>query len=70
MTIHKGNSLRGGHYFSIVNRNNRWFECNDNKINELKPHLFENEYILFDKIEKDYIFKNGYLFFYRKNSTL
>ena len=30
------------------------------------PYIIENEYITFDKIDKDILFKNGYLFFYRK----
>ena len=66
MTIHEGHSLRSGHYFSIVKRNNKWYQCNDNKIIELKPYVTEqNGYIFFDKIDKQNIFRNGYLLFYR-----
>lgn len=71
MAIHEGHFLRAGHYFSIVKRNNKWYECNDNKIKELKPYLTEkNEYILFDKIDKEIINRNGYLLFYRKISSI
>ena len=71
MTIHLGRTLRSGHYYSIVRRNNKWYQCNDNKITELKSYKSEkNGYILFDKIDKDNIFHNGYLFFYRKINSL
>ena len=67
MTIHLGHNLRRGHYYSIVRRNNIWYQCNDNKIKELKS-VIDNEtgYLLFDKIDKESILRNGYLFFYRK----
>lgn len=67
MAIHLGQNLRSGHYFSIVRRNNKWYQCNDNKIIELKQYINEqNGYLLFDKIDKENILRNGYLFFYRK----
>jgi len=70
IAIHEGHFLKGGHYFSIVTRNNKWYECNDNKIIELKPYINENGYILFDKIDKSNVFRNGYLFFYRRINLL
>lgn len=70
MAIHEGKYLKGGHYFSIVIRNNKWYQCNDKKILELKPYIYENRYIIFDKIEKENILRNGYLFFYRKINDL
>ena len=67
MTIHLGHNLRSGHYYSIVRRNNIWYQCNDNKIKELKSVIDdETGYLLFDKIDKESILRNGYLFFYRK----
>ncbi len=67
MAVHEGHSLRRGHYFSIVKRNNKWYQCNDNKIIELKPYVTEQDkYLQFDKINKDDLVRNGYLFFYRK----
>ena len=67
LTIHEGHFLRGGHYFSIIKRNNRWYQCNDSKVIELMPSLIEHgNYIIFDKLDTDRIFRNGYLFFYRR----
>ena len=60
MSLHEGHSLRSGHYFSVVRRNNKWYQCNDNKIIELKPYITEqNGYIFFDKVDKQNIFRNG-----------
>lgn len=67
MTIHLGQKLRNGHYYSIVRRNNIWYKCNDNKITELKQYINKDTgYLLFDKIDKENILRNGYLFFYRR----
>ena len=67
MAIHEGHCLKGGHYYSIVRRNNKWYQCNDNKIIELKSYISKDGgYIAFDKINKERIYRNGYLFFYRK----
>ena len=63
--VHKGKYLNEGHYFSIVSRNKKWYQCNDNKIVELKGYS-SNGYIFFDNINKETTDKNGYLFFYRK----
>ena len=71
MTIHLGYSLRSGHYYSIIRRNNKWYQCNDNKVTELKPYKTDkNGYIFFDKIDKESNFHNGYLFFYRRINSL
>lgn len=69
LIIHRGNSLRRGHYFSIVNRDKKWYECNDNSIVELNGFT-QNGYIFFDKVDRDNMNRNGYLFFYRKIYSL
>jgi ubiquitin C-terminal hydrolase len=71
MAIHLGQTLRRGHYYSIIRRDNKWYQFDDNKIKELKLEINQkNGYILFDKIDKEIIFRNGYLLFYRKINSL
>ena len=65
--IHYGKHLTRGHYISIIQRNDKWYECNDNLITELNAFT-EDGYIIFDKVDKETMNKNGYLFFYRKIS--
>lgn len=38
----------GGHYISVINRNNKWYICNDDKINEVNniTSFLERSYIL------------------------
>ena len=67
--IHKGKFLKQGNYYSIVQRNKKWYICNDDVIKELNAYT-QNEYIFFDKVDTNHMNRNGYLFFYRKIDSL
>jgi ubiquitin C-terminal hydrolase len=47
--VHQGNSIRGGHYFAVVNRNEEWFVCDDESVKKCseKASLNPDCYLLF-----------------------
>ncbi len=50
LILHKGSSTNSGHYISMVNVGDIWFECDDVKINKIEFNNFCNSdtvYILF-----------------------
>lgn len=47
--VHSGKSMTGGHYFCYIRRNNKWFICDDESVQEIsdKKIFDENAYLLF-----------------------
>ena len=53
IVVHSG-TPQGGHYFSLVKKNNQWYQCNDSRISE-------------DKVDR--YLENGYIYMYSKKNN-
>jgi ubiquitin C-terminal hydrolase len=54
IVIHSG-TPNGGHYYSIINKNNKWYQCNDSHISD-------------DVVDK--YLDNGYIYMYSKKNNV